>query len=227
MLFCAATGNAGKLAELRRILVAQGHEVKSQKELGITIDPDETGTPFTENALIKAETICRASGLPTIADDSGLCVDALNGAPGVYSARYCGHHGDDEANNDKLLAELAGVPAENRTGKFVSAVCLVLPEGRHLTCMGECPGTIAFERLPGDYGFGYDPLFVPAECGIEGGGKRPNTEGRSYSQLTPAEKDAISHRGRAMEALQARLAEFLADGSVISGISGAVTIETV
>ena len=227
MLFCAATGNAGKLAELRRILVAQGHEVKSQKELGITIDPDETGTTFTENALIKAETICRASGLPTIADDSGLCVDALNGAPGVYSARYCGHHGDDEANNDKLLAELAGVPAENRTGKFVSAVCLVLPEGRHLTCMGECPGTIAFERLPGDYGFGYDPLFVPAECGIEGGGKRPNTEGRSYSQLTPAEKDAISHRGCAMEALQARLAEFLADGSVISGISGAVTIETV
>ena len=214
MLFCAATGNAGKLAELRRILVAQGHEVKSQKELGITIDPDETGTTFAENALIKAETICRASGLPTIADDSGLCVDALDGAPGVYSARYCGHHGDDEANNDKLLAELTGVPAAQRAGKFVSAVCLVLPEGRHLTCMGECPGTIAFERLPGDYGFGYDPLFVPDECGIEGGGKRPNTEGRSYSQLTPAEKDAISHRGRAMEALQDRLADFLVGKTV-------------
>ena len=212
MLFCAATGNAGKLAELRRILIAQGHEVKSQKELGITIDPDETGTTFAENALIKARTICEASGLPTIADDSGLCVDALNGAPGVYSARYCGHHGDDEANNDKLLAEMAGVPAANRTGKFVSAVCLVLPNGRHLTCMGECPGTIAFERLPGDYGFGYDPLFVPVECGIEGGGKRPNTEGRSYSQLTPAEKDAISHRGRAMERLQAELSDFLANG---------------
>ena len=100
---CAATGNAGKLRELRRILEAQGHEVVSQKELGITIEPDETGTTFAENALIKAETICKVSGLPTIADDSGLCVDALGGAPGVYSARYCGHHGDDEANNDKLL----------------------------------------------------------------------------------------------------------------------------
>ena len=91
MKICAATGNAGKLRELRRILEAQGHEVVSQKELGITIEPEETGTTFAENALIKAETICKASGLPTIADDSGLCVDALDGAPGVYSARYCGH----------------------------------------------------------------------------------------------------------------------------------------
>ena len=106
MKICAATGNAGKLRELRRILEAQGHEVVSQKELGITLAPDETGTTFAENALIKAETIYKASGLPTIADDSGLCVDALDGAPGVYSARYCGHHGDDEANNDKLLEEM-------------------------------------------------------------------------------------------------------------------------
>ena len=105
MKICAATGNAGKLRELRRILEAQGHEVVSQKQLGITIEPEETGTTFAENALIKAETICKACGLPTIADDSGLCVDALDGAPGVYSARYCGHHGDDEANNDKLLAD--------------------------------------------------------------------------------------------------------------------------
>ena len=96
MKICAATGNAGKLRELRRILEAQGHEVVSQKQLGITIEPEETGTTFAENALIKAETICKACGLPTIADDSGLCVDALGGAPGVYSARYCGHHGDDE-----------------------------------------------------------------------------------------------------------------------------------
>ena len=110
MKICAATGNAGKLRELRRILEAQGHEVVSQKELGITIEPEETGTTFAENALIKAETICKASGLPTIADDSGLCVDALDGAPGVYSARYCGHHGDDEANNDKLLAAMQAVP---------------------------------------------------------------------------------------------------------------------
>ena len=101
MKICAATGNAGKLRELRRILEAQGHEVVSQKELGITIEPDETGTTFEANALIKAETICKASGLPTIADDSGLCVDALDGAPGVYSARYCGHHGDDRRQRRK------------------------------------------------------------------------------------------------------------------------------
>ena len=132
MKICAATGNAGKLRELRRILEAQGHEVVSQKELGITIEPDETGTTFEANALIKAETICKASGLPTIADDSGLCVDALDGAPGVYSARYCGHHGDDEANNDKLLEELAGVPEGKRAARFVSSICVCLPGGRWL-----------------------------------------------------------------------------------------------
>lgn len=183
MKICAATGNAGKLRELRRILEAQGHEVVSQKELGITIEPEETGTTFAENALIKAETICKASGLPTIADDSGLCVDALDGAPGVYSARYCGHHGDDEANNDKLLAAMQAVPAGQRGAKFVSAVCFILPDGRHLTCMGECPGSIAFTRLCGDYGFGYDPLFIPADCGV-GNGQAPQ---HREPQLRPAD----------------------------------------
>ena len=200
MKICAATGNAGKLRELRRILEAQGHEVVSQKELGITLEPEETGTTFAANALIKAETICKASGMATIADDSGLCVDALEGAPGVYSARYCGHH--DEANNDKLLAAMQAVPAGQRGAKFVSAVCFILPDGRHLTCMGECPGNVAFERLAGDYGFGYDPLFIPDECGVGKTGKRPNTEGRSYAQLTPDEKDAISHRGNALAKLE-------------------------
>ena len=208
MKICAATGNAGKLRELRRILEAQGHEVVSQKQLGITIEPDETGTTFAENALIKAETICKACGLPTIADDSGLCVDALGGAPGVYSARYCGRHGDDEANNDKLLDVMQAVPAGQRGAKFVSAVCFILPDGRHLTCMGECPGRIAFTLQNGDYGFGYDPLFIPDEYGAPDG-KRPNTERRSYAQLTPDEKDAISHRGRAMEKLEAELPTFL------------------
>ena len=127
MLICAATGNAGKLKEIRRILEAQGHEVKSQKELGITLEPEETGTTFAENALIKAKAICEASGLPTLADDSGLMVDALGGAPGVYSARYCGRHGDDEANNDKLLAEMADVEEGKRAAKFVSAVCFTCP----------------------------------------------------------------------------------------------------
>ena len=213
MKICAATGNAGKLRELRRILEAQGHEVVSQKELGITIEPDETGTTFAENALIKAETICKASGLPTIADDSGLCVDALGGAPGVYSARYCGHHGDDEANNDKLLDAMKEVPEEKRGAKFVSAVCFILPDGRHLTCMGECPGSIAFTRLCGDYGFGYDPLFIPDECGVGKTGKRLNTEGRSYAQLTPDEKDAISHRGNALAELEKLPLEQLIDHS--------------
>ena len=211
MKICAATGNAGKLRELRRILEAQGHEVVSQKELGITIEPDETGTTFEANALIKAETICKASGLPTIADDSGLCVEALNGAPGVYSARYCGRHGDDEANNDKLLETMKDIPAEQRGAKFVAAVCFILPDGRHLTCVGECPGSVAFARLAGDYGFGYDPLFIPAECGVGKTGRRPNTEGRSYAQLTPDEKDAISHRGNALAEMEQKLPGFLAE----------------
>ena len=208
MKICAATGNPGKLAELRRILEAQGHTVLSQKELGLDLEPEETGETFAENARIKAEAFCRASGLPTVADDSGLCVEALGGAPGVYSARYCGRHGDDEANNDRLLAEMERVPAENRGAKFVSAVCLMLPDGRALTCLGECPGRVAFERLSGDYGFGYDPLFIPDECGTPEG-KRPNAEGRSYAQLTPDEKDAISHRGQALRRLEEQLPAFL------------------
>ncbi len=209
MLVCAATGNQKKLKELRRILEAQGHEVKSQKELGITLDPEETGRNFFENALIKAETICKVSNLPTIADDSGLCVQALDGAPGVYSARYAGEHGNDEANNDKLLAELAAVPADERWAKFVSAVCFILPNGKYFTSMGECAGMVATERKLGDYGFGYDPLFVPFERGLPEGGKAENTEQLSYAQLTPAEKDAISHRGRAMAQLQEALTKFL------------------
>lgn len=214
MKICAATGNSGKLKELRRILEAQGHEVLSQKELALDLEPEETGTTFAENAKIKAEALCKASGLPTVADDSGLCVEALGGAPGVYSARYCGRHGDDEANNDKLLEAMREVPAGRRGAKFVSAVCLMLPGGASLTCMGECPGRVAFARLPGAYGFGYDPLFIPDERGVEGGGKRPNTEGASYAQLTPAEKDAISHRGRALEALEAGLDAFLKQNNV-------------
>ena len=209
MKICAATGNAGKLKELRRILEAQGHEVVSQKELGITIEPEETGTTFEENAVIKAAVICKACGLPTIADDSGLCVDALDGAPGVYSARYCGHHGDDEANNDKLLAEMQNVPPEKRGARFVSVVCLMLPSGKSLNCSGVCEGSIALERMPGDYGFGYDPLFIPAECGVNKTDKRPNTEQRSYAQLTPDEKDAVSHRGRALAKLEKQLPDFL------------------
>ena len=211
MTICAATNNGGKLKELRRILAAMGHEVKSLRELGIDLDPEETGETFAENARLKALAFCAAAGLPTVADDSGLCVDALDGAPGVFSARYCGRHGDDEANNDKLLEAMKDIPAGQRGAKFVAAVCFILPDGRHLTCVGECPGSVAFARLAGDYGFGYDPLFIPADCGVGKTDKRPNTENRSYAQLTPDEKDAISHRGNALAALEKQLPDFLAE----------------
>ena len=190
MKICAATGNAGKLRELRRILEAQGHEVVSQKELGITLEPDETGTTFAENALIKAETICKASGLPTIADDSGLCVDALNGAPGVYSARYAGEGHDSAANNAKLLREMEKIPDERRAARFVCAICAVFGEVDIVRCEGACEGTIA-RRLHGQNGFGYDPLFMVGE--------------RSFAELDGPAKDAISHRGRALAALYEKL----------------------
>ena len=211
MVLCAATGNAGKLRELRRILEAQGHTVKSQKELGITLEPEETGTTFEENALIKAKAICQESGLPTLADDSGLMVDALNGAPGVYSARYCGRHGDDEANNQKLLAEMAQVPEGQRGAQFVSAVCLYLPSGRYITLTGTCKGSIC--RQPaGSNGFGYDPLFVPYQVGLAEGGTEPNRQALTYAQLEDFQKDAISHRGRVMAQLDQQLAAFLQQG---------------
>ncbi len=211
MIICAATNNAKKLIELKRILESEGHTVKSLKELEIDIDPEETGATFLENAIIKAKAICEFANLPTIADDSGLCVDVLNGAPGVYSARYAGTHGADEANNDKLLAEMAEIKTENRTAKFVSAICLILPNGKQLTCEGECKGMVATERKIGDYGFGYDPLFIPNEMGLIEGGKTKNTEKLSYAQLMPNQKDAISHRGRAMEILKEKLPVFLGE----------------
>ena len=211
MKFVLATHNPNKVREMSAILGQFSVEVVSPKELGITVEVEETGTTFAENAMLKARAICELAKLPAIADDSGLCVDALDGAPGVYSARYCGHHGDDEANNDKLLENMKDVPAGQRGAKFVAAVCFILPTGQHLTCRGECPGRVAFERLAGDYGFGYDPLFIPDECGVGKTDKRPNSEGRSYAQLTPDEKDAISHRGNALAEMEKELPEFLAE----------------
>lgn len=208
MIICAASNNAGKLKELRRILERMGHQVKSLRDLGITLDPEETGTTFAENARIKAEAFCKASGLPTVADDSGLCVEALQGAPGVYSARYAGRHGDDAANNAKLLREMANVPVDQRSAKFVSAICFMLPGGRTLEVAGECPGTISFAET-GTNGFGYDPLFVPDRIGLPDGTTAENTARRSYAELADAEKDAISHRGRAMEKLEEELPAFL------------------
>ena len=209
MIVCAATNNPGKLRELRRILEKAGHQVRSLRELGIDLDPEETGATFAENARIKAAAFCRASGLPTVADDSGLCVEALDGAPGVYSARYCGRHGDDPANNRKLLQNLANVPEGARGAKFVSAVCVLLPGGASHIFLGECPGRIGFAEQ-GTNGFGYDPLFIPDRVGLPDGSTAPNAQGRSYAQLTDGEKDAISHRGRAMAAMAEALPQILA-----------------
>ena len=194
MKICAATGNAGKLRELRRILEAQGHEVVSQKELGITIEPDETGTTFEENALIKAETICKASGLPTIADDSGLCVDALNGGPGVYSARFGGEGLDDKGRYTLLLEMLRG--QTDRAAHFHTSIVCAFPNGDELVCEGECPGTIAFAPM-GEGGFGYDPVFFVPELR------------KTFGQLTAEEKASVSHRGKALRAFAVALDDYL------------------
>lgn len=223
MNFIAATNNSGKMAELRRILERMGHTVQSQREAGVTLEPEETGATFDENARIKARAVCAAAGQPTIADDSGLCVDALGGAPGVHSARYCGRHGDDEANNDKLLAELAGVPEGRRAARFVSSVCVCLPAPSGMRCAvfrGECPGRIGFVRR-GTNGFGYDPLFIPDRVGLpDAEGAVPNAQGRSYAELSAEEKDAISHRGRAMAALERDLARFLQEQTASGAETG-------
>lgn len=212
MLICAATGNAAKLREIRRILSPLGYEVKSQKELGITLEPEETGTTFAQNAFIKAKSICLVSGVPTIADDSGLAVDALNGEPGVYSARYSGVHGDDEANNRKLLQNLAGLPEEKRTAQFVCAICLYLPGGAHITVEGECAGRV-IETPRGENGFGYDPLFVADEIGLADGSIAANTDSLTTSEMQSWQKDAISHRGRALAKLDAALPDFMAENT--------------
>lgn len=204
MEWIAATNNAHKLEEMRRILGRMGHIVLSQKEAGIALEPEETGTTFAENAAIKARAIANASGKAAIADDSGLCVNALNGAPGVYSARFCGHHGDDDANNDKLLQEMQSVPKAQRGARFVSAICVVFPDGTEAVWEGECPGSIAFEPQ-GINGFGYDPLFIPVFVGKD----LENKEQFTYAQLTAQQKDAISHRGAALMKMEQELPNLL------------------
>ena len=181
-----ATGNPGKIREIARMLENLGIDVVAQSEFGVT-DADETGTTFAENSLIKAQHAVAATGLPAIADDSGLSVDALNGAPGVYSARYAGPACDDEANNDKLLAELEGV--EDRTAAFHCVATFVEPGGAApLVAHGEWRGSILHTRQ-GDGGFGYDPLFLVPDCGC------------SSAELEADQKNALSHRGQALRKL--------------------------
>lgn len=198
MDFLIATHNMKKRDELSRILKPVGVRALLAEEAGVDLtDVEETGTTFEENAFLKAQSGCLESGMPCIADDSGLAVDALDGAPGVFSARYSGEHGNDDKNNELLLKNLKDVPMERRTARFVSAVCCVFPDGRKITVRGECEGKIAFD-LKGNGGFGYDPLFLPEEY-----------EGKTMAQLTPEEKDAISHRGKALRLLSKKLEEIL------------------
>lgn len=209
MEFIAATNNTHKLEEMRRILKKMGHTLRSQKEVGLQIEVQEDADTFEGNAMIKAGAIAKACQCPVIADDSGLCVSSLNEAPGVHSARYSGVHGDDVANNQKLLTELKDyTDPRERAAKFVSVVCVALPTGIVKTWRGECTGTIA-DDLIGDNGFGYDPLFIPDEIGTEQGIVKQNAEKKTYAQLTGTEKDAVSHRGRALKLLEEELAVFL------------------
>lgn len=186
-----ATRNAKKLAELRRILDAEG--VTGVEVVGLDAVPafpeaPETGATFEENALAKARDAASATGLPSVADDSGITVDALNGMPGVLSARWAGKHGDDQANLDLVLGQIADVPDSRRGGAFVCAAALVTPEGTEVVVRGEWQGRIIREER-GTNGFGYDPIFVP-----EG-------ETRTSAELSPQEKDEHSHRGRALRQL--------------------------
>lgn len=194
MRFVLATHNPGKLREMGEILKDFGIEVVSPKDLGITVDVEETGSTFAENAMLKAEAICKAANLPAIADDSGLCVDALSGAPGVYSARYGGEGLDDRGRYMLLLNSLRGAPT--RAAHFACAVACAFPNGDTLTAEGRCDGSIAYAPL-GEGGFGYDPVFL-----------LPGT-GKTFGQLTQEEKSAVSHRGRALKDFAGKLETYL------------------
>lgn len=191
MKFIMATNNAHKVIELSRILLPLGIEVVSAKDAGITLDDvNETGTTFAENAFLKAKSAFTKTGMPVVADDSGLCVDALDGRPGIYSARYGGEGALDSEKNAKLLDELSNVDAENRTAHFTSAVCCILEDGTRIDVEGRCNGKIAFEPH-GDGGFGYDPIFMYGN--------------KCYAELSAEEKDTVSHRGEALRKLKAEL----------------------
>lgn len=184
MKLVLASKNQHKLVELQTILGQMGIEVVLQSELGIDVEVEETGVTFAENAMLKAKAVMKASGMAAIADDSGLVVDALNGEPGVYSARYGGRPTDLDRTM-LLLENMKDVPEEKRTGRFVSAIACALPDGREVTAEGVCEGTILFE-LRGSGGFGYDPVFyVPVL-------------GKTFAQAGAEEKNAISHRGNAL-----------------------------
>lgn len=187
--FVIATHNAHKLEEMRRILEPFGMTVITAD----LTDVPETGKTFAENAYLKAKAACEQTGKPAIADDSGLAVDALSGAPGIYSARYAGEHASDQDRIEKLLSELQPYPEPERTARFVCAVCCVFPNGDVLRCEGVCEGRIGFAPC-GENGFGYDPVFF--------------LDTRSFAELSKEEKDAVSHRGKALEEFQRLLKKY-------------------
>ena len=190
-----ASKNPKKLVEMNDILSRLGVQVCSEAEAGVDVEVEETGTTFEENSLLKARTVMEASGMPAIADDSGLCVDALGGAPGVYSARYGGEGLDDTGRYRLLLENMRG--QSPRTARFVSVITCCFPNGDVITARGECPGTIAFAPM-GEGGFGYDPVFFLPE------------RKKTFAQLTAEEKNEISHRGKALALFQEKLKAYLA-----------------
>lgn len=190
MKLIAATNNAHKVVEFKRILEPFGFTVLTQREAGIAIEAEETGTTFEENAYLKAKAVFDASGLSTVADDSGIAVDALNGAPGVYSARYGGPELDDVGRYEKLLRDMENVPEEERGAQFVCAISLILSPEKVYSFTGVCEGKVGYAPR-GENGFGYDPIFMVGD--------------RSTAELSPQEKDAISHRGKALRKMEQML----------------------
>jgi XTP/dITP diphosphohydrolase len=189
-----STGNPNKLKEIQSLLRDFPLQVKTKDQVGLDkIEIEETGTTFEENALLKAKGIQRYTQTMVLADDSGITVDALDGAPGVYSARYGGEEGNDRKNNQKLLEALKDLPEEERKAAFVCVIVVVLPDGKILKAKGITRGTVGFEEK-GQGGFGYDPLFILPD-------------GKTMAELTPAEKNAVSHRGKALRAIKERLTE--------------------
>lgn len=200
MKFIIATNNAQKLKELERILSPLGINAVSPKQEGISLeDVDENGATFKENSYIKAKAACDKTGLPAIADDSGICVDALDGAPGIFSARFAGDEATDEDKNNLILEKLKSVPEEKRGAHYTCAVTCVFPSGDEIQVEGYCYGKIAYEP-DGDGGFGYDPIFL--------------YNGVSFGQVSAEEKDKVSHRGNALRMFKAELLRYLEENSV-------------
>ena len=189
-----ATGNKDKLREIKEILAGMDIEILSMKEAGIDIDIVEDGKTFEENALIKARAVCKASGELSLADDSGLEIDALGKEPGIYSARYMGEDTSYDIKNNNLIERLEGIPDEQRTARFVCAMAAVFPDGTEKTFVRTMEGRIGY-KIAGEYGFGYDPIFVLPEYG------------KTSAEISPEEKNALSHRGKALRAL----AEYLSN----------------